>query len=174
MSPDPSLIDDPKICVALVERVGFLFAKLHNRWVNESVSVLREAGLGLSGVHFGALLVVESAGPMSQQMLGEQLKKDRTSVVAIVDDLEREGLVERHRNPVDRRAYALQMTEKGHHWLARARPLLTSAEDTMLSELDLTERAVLLGLLQRVFFSSPPASPRLGVGDHPPDHKLRR
>ncbi len=121
------------------------------------MSLLREAGLGLSGVHFGALSVVESDGPMSQQTLGEYLKKDRTSVVAIIDELEREGLVERRRNPVDRRAYALQMTEKGHDWLAQARPLLSSAEDAMLASLDPTEREVLLGLLQRVLFSSPPA-----------------
>lgn len=139
----------------LADRIGYLFAKLHNRWVNESVSVLREAGLGLSGVHFGALLVVDSAGPMSQQTLGENMRKDRTSVVAIVDELERAGLVERHRNPVDRRAYALEMTEKGRDWLAQARPLLISAEDRMLSMLDSTEREVLVGLLQRVLFTAP-------------------
>lgn len=156
MSTEPILSDDP-VQNMLAERVGYLLSKLHNRWLNESMTVLREAGLGLSGLHFGALSVVESAAPMSQQALGEYLKKDRTTMVAIVDELEREGLVKRGRNRADRRAYALEVTAKGRRWLARARPLLGSAEDRLLSALEPDERQVLVGLLQQVLFSAPPA-----------------
>ena len=105
----------------LAERIGYLLAKLHQRWAAESVAVLREAGVGLSGMHFGALSIIDSAGPMSQQTLGELIGKDRTSIVAVVDDLEGEGLVERRRNPADRRAYALEVTRRGDG-LARACP----------------------------------------------------
>lgn len=156
MSTEPILSDDP-VQTVLAERVGYLLSKLHHRWLNESMAVLREAGLGLSGLHFGALSVIELAAPMSQQALGEYLKKDRTSMVAIVDELEQDGLVERGRNPADRRAYALEVTAKGRRWLARARPLLSSAEDSLLFALDPSEREILVGLLQRVLFSPPPA-----------------
>jgi DNA-binding MarR family transcriptional regulator len=146
----PSQTLDPRVREVLTERMGFLFAKLHHRWSTESIRALREAGLGLSGLHMGALAVVDSAGPMSQQTLGEHLKKDRTSVVAIVDDLEGEGLVERRRNPDDRRAYALEVSEKGREWLSRARPVLTTTDRALLSALDAGEREILLTLLQRV------------------------
>jgi DNA-binding MarR family transcriptional regulator len=136
----------------LGERVGYLFAKLHNRWAAVSIEVLKEAGVGLSGMHFGALSIVDALGPMSQQALGEYIGKDRTTIVAIVDELEREGLVERRRNPADRRAYALQVTPRGHDWLTRAKPALIAAEGDLLEPLDFAERETLTGLLQRVLF----------------------
>ena len=112
--------------------------------------------MGLSGMHFGALSIVDGLGPMSQQALGEYIGKDRTTIVAIVDELEHAGLVERRRNPADRRAYALEVTTKGHDWLARAKPALLAAEDGLLEPLDEAEREVLMELLQRVLFSPPP------------------
>jgi len=142
----------------LAERIGFLLAKLHQRWGAESVAVLREEGVGLSGMHFGALTLLRAAGPMSQQALGEMIGKDRSSMVAVVDDLEAEGLVERRRNPDDRRAYALEVTRRGDDWLARARPALQHAEDRLLATLDSDERKALTGLLRRVLFDAPPPS----------------
>lgn len=140
----------------LAERIGYLLAKLHQRWAAESVDALREAGVGLSGMHFGALSIIDSAGPMSQQSLGEMIGKDRTSVVAIVDELEGEGLVERRRNPADRRAYALEVTRRGTDWLERARPVLLGAEDDLLAGLGADERERLVGLMQRVLFGQRP------------------
>jgi DNA-binding MarR family transcriptional regulator len=136
----------------LGERVGFLLAKLHHRWAAESVEVLERAGVGLSGLHFGALSIVDGEGPMSQQRLGCLIGKDRTTIVAIVDELERAGLVERRRNPEDRRAYALEVTAAGRSWLAKAKPALVEAEDRLLSDLDEGERAVLMALLGRMLF----------------------
>jgi DNA-binding MarR family transcriptional regulator len=143
----------------LAERIGFLLAKLHQRWGAESVAVLREEGVGLTGMHFGALTLLRAAGPMSQQALGEMIGKDRSSRVTVVDDLAAEGLVERRRNPDDRRAYALEVTRRGDDWLARARPALQRAEDRLLAALDADDRKLLTGLLQRVLFESTP-SPR--------------
>lgn len=140
----------------LAERIGYLLAKLHQRWAAESVAVLREEGVGLSGMHFGALSIIDSAGPMSQQALGELIGKDRTSVVAVVDDLEGAGLVERRRNPADRRAYALEVTRRGTDWLERARPVLLRAEDELLAGLAPGERDRLIGLLQQVLLGPRP------------------
>ena len=137
-------------------RFGFLFAKVHMRCARNSIAQLEDAGLGLSGMHVGALSVIEIAGPMSQQALGELLEKDRTTMVAVVDELEQEGLVERRRNPADRRAYALQVTEEGRGWLERARGVLVEAEGDLLGGLDREEQEILRGLLQRVVFSAPP------------------
>ena len=150
-TPAPTATD---VQPMLAERVGYLFAKLHQRGAAESVAILREEGVGLSGMHFGALSIVDSAGPMSQQALGELIGKDRTTVVAIVDELEGEGLVERRRNPADRRAYALEVTRRGTDWLERARPALFRAEDELLEGLDPAERDQLIGLLQRVLLGS--------------------
>lgn len=151
--PGPATVD-PALRSLLGDRIGFLLAKLHNRWAAESVEVLREARVGLTGLHFGALTIVAEGGPMSQQELGCSIGKDRTTIVAIVDDLEGEGLVERRRNPDDRRAYALEVTAKGHDWLMRARPALVEAEGRLLADLDPSEREVLAELLRRALFGA--------------------
>ena len=41
------------------------------------------------------------------------MRVDRTTMVAIVDELEAAGFVDRQRNPEDRRAYALEATDAG-------------------------------------------------------------
>jgi DNA-binding MarR family transcriptional regulator len=46
-------------------------------------------------------------GSLSQQAIGERLRIDRTTMVALIDDLERGGYVKRERNPHDRRAYVI-------------------------------------------------------------------
>src|SRR3954451_18410574 len=56
---------------------------------------------------------VASAGPLSQQRLAERLLVNRTLMVAVADALERRGLVERRRDPADRRSYALHVTPAG-------------------------------------------------------------
>lgn len=160
MKPDRPASAPPKTVDLLGERLGYLFAQLHLRWGAEAASALSEAGLGLGGMHFGALTVIDAAGPISQQELGEYVKKDRTTIVALVDDLEEEGLVERRRNPADRRAYALELTDEGREWLAQAGPTLTGAEDRLLVDLDADERATLVALLRRVLFSTGEEPPR--------------
>lgn len=156
MTPDSPNSAPPKTVDVLTCRLGYLFAQLHLRWGAEAQAALADAGLGLGGMHFGALSVIDAAGPISQQELGEYVKKDRTTIVALVDDLEEAGLVERRRNPEDRRAYALELTDEGRDWLAAAGPALAGAEDRLLNDLDEDERARLLETLQRLLFSSGP------------------
>lgn len=140
---------------AIEDRFGFLFARMHIRCAANSVEELRAAGLGLSGRHVAALAILEAAGPMSQHELGSTLAKDRTTMVAIVDELERAGLVDRQRNPEDRRAYALRVTDAGSEWLLRAREVLHPAEDRLLAALDCDEREALREMLQRVVYETP-------------------
>jgi DNA-binding MarR family transcriptional regulator len=153
MPSDPPTSAPPRTIDVLGERVGYLFAQLHLRWGTEVADALEDAGLGLGGMHFGALTVIDAVGPISQQELGEFVKKDRTTIVALIDELESEGLVERRRNPADRRAYALELTDDGRKWLDRALPVLKGAEDRLLAGIDAEERARLIASLQRVLFS---------------------
>jgi hypothetical protein len=71
-------------------------------------------------------------------------------VVALVDDLERRGLAERRRDPVDRRAYALYLTPPGRELLAELERAADEDEAELLTALDGSERSQLISLLQRV------------------------
>jgi DNA-binding MarR family transcriptional regulator len=155
--PETSLEDELARAVeelppAVCERLGFLFGKLHQAILRMG----RESGAlsePLTGRHFGCLSLILDEGPMSQHELGQRMGVDRTSCVAVVDDLEAAGYVDRRRNPVDRRAYALQATREGKAWQTRAEHAVLEAERELLATLSPAEQRTLIELLQRLVAS---------------------
>jgi DNA-binding MarR family transcriptional regulator len=113
------------------DRLGFLLGRAH--MAHRQIAEVELAPLGLDPRQFGALSVLADEGPVSQQRLGERMGVDRTTMVALVDGLERSGLVERERNPEDRRAYALRATPRGRRVLERAAAAAERAEAEFLA-----------------------------------------
>lgn len=122
-----------RIPTALAERLGPLLGRAHE----EHRRLAREAlaPFGLSPKGFGALAVLVEEGPLSQQRMAERQGIDRTTAVAVVDELERHRAVERRRDPADRRAYALHVTGHGRRLLERARSSEAEAERAFLAPL---------------------------------------
>jgi DNA-binding MarR family transcriptional regulator len=145
----------PSLPPALAERIGFLVARTHWIFHERAQEVLSETGERLSIKHFGALSVIADEGPLSQQLLGERMMVDRTTMVTVIDELEQAGMVTRQRNPKDRRAYALEATAAGRKWCSAAAAKLVAAQDELLAPLDARERAELMGLLQRLLLGQP-------------------
>ncbi|CUR56575.1 MarR family transcriptional regulator [metagenome] len=152
-------------------RAGFLLAQLgthrHRRFAE------RLAPLALHPRHFGLLSHLALDEGRSQQALSVALGVHRSAMVTLVDDLERRGLVERRRDPSDRRAYTLHLTPVGRELLARLRLLAEDDEGELMSVLDPAEREQLVSLLQRLAESQglvagvhPDLDPRSGA-DHP-------
>jgi DNA-binding MarR family transcriptional regulator len=131
---------------ALSDRLGFLLGRAH--LAQRSIVERALASLGLGAKAFGALSVLAAEGPLSQQRLGERQGIDRTTMVAVVDELEREGLVERRRNPRDRRAYSLHATAKGRRVLGKAGEAAKRAEDEFLAPIPARDRRRLKELLR--------------------------
>jgi DNA-binding MarR family transcriptional regulator len=133
---------------ALSDRLGFLLGRAH--LAHRCVAERALASLDLGVKEFGALSVLVEEGPLSQQRLGERQGVDRTTMVAVVDQLERGGLVERRRNPDDRRAYSLHATTKGRRVLRQASEATRRAEDEFLAPIPAGERRRLKQILQRL------------------------
>lgn len=68
------------------------------------------ARMGLDARQAGILTMVTELEPMTQKDLGNALGIDRTTMVALLDDLEENGYVRRQRHPSDRRAFLIQPT----------------------------------------------------------------
>lgn len=132
---------------ALVATTGFLLSKAAQRAVADVEVALRP--LGIRTRHYGVLAALAEAGPLSQQRLGEWLRVDRTTMIALVDDLEQLGLAARRRLSTDRRAYALELTPAGERLLADGRAVIAAAEEQTLAALSAAERRHLHALLQR-------------------------
>jgi DNA-binding MarR family transcriptional regulator len=144
----------------LDRRAGFLVTQLgthrHRRFAE------RLAPFDLQPRHFGMLSQLAAHEGRSQQALGAALGMHRSAVVALVDDLERRGLAERRQDPSDRRAHALFLTPAGRELLARLEDVAEQDEDEFLHDLDPSERAALVALLQRLAVAQ-----GLAAGVHP-------
>ncbi|HZF07294.1 MAG TPA: MarR family transcriptional regulator [Thermoanaerobaculia bacterium] len=110
----------------------------------------RVQALGLTPADAGVLRLVAAAPGRSQQDLAEQLGLSPSRVVALIDELEGKGLLERRRNPDDRRTYALALTAEGTDRLAQVSRLAAEHEADLCAALDDGERAILAGLLRRI------------------------
>lgn len=67
----------------------------------------------LSLVHLHVLTVLEADGPLSMSKLAEALDVSVASTTGIVDRMEQRGLVERRRQPDDRRVILVHATDAG-------------------------------------------------------------
>jgi DNA-binding MarR family transcriptional regulator len=106
--------------------------------------------LDLEPRHFAVLNAVATQPGQSQQALAAALQIPPSRMVAILDDLERRGLVERRSNPSDRRVRALHLTPGGTSVLTRARRRAADNERRLLAALHPDERERLHELLERV------------------------
>jgi DNA-binding MarR family transcriptional regulator len=108
------------------------------------------APLGIKPHHYGILVVLDATGPAPQHRVGERLRIDKSTMTVFVDQLEGLGMLERRRNPENRRAYDLTLTETGRRALARAAPLIDAVDEATLSPLGGEERSQLHRLLSRL------------------------
>jgi DNA-binding MarR family transcriptional regulator len=106
------------------------------------------AGFGLSPGQLGVLFLVEANPGLNQTALGRALGIERSSVVAVLDRLEKRDLLERTKP--DRRSHALYLTEAGRRLLVELRPVLEAHEREIASALSVEERALLMSLLRRI------------------------
>ncbi len=97
----------------------------------------------------GVMSVVARRGPVSQREISDHLGLDASDVVGVLDILERAGMVERRRDPDDRRRHAVVLTEAGEQAYGRASVLRTQVEARVLAGLDPDERRQLADLLAR-------------------------
>jgi DNA-binding MarR family transcriptional regulator len=110
----------------------------------------RMAAIGLSPAHAGVLRAVQASGGISQQLLAGHLRILPSRLVALIDELEGRGMIERRADPADRRSYALHLTDKGHEALKNIGRLARDHQDALLASLSGHEREVLASLLGRV------------------------
>jgi DNA-binding MarR family transcriptional regulator len=110
----------------------------------------------------GLVRAVAQEPGRSQQALAAQLGTPATRLVALVDALEQRGVLERRRNPDDRRLYAVHLTPDGEALREELGRLAGEHERALLAALDPDERRTLADLLGRVA-----AAEGLTPGVHP-------
>ena len=105
---------------------------------------------GMRKHHFAVLLALDEHGAMSQAALARRVWIDRSDLHAVLNDLERDGLVARVRDERDRRRNLVSLTPAGQAALGRMQERVEAANDALLAPLSSNERSELRALLARV------------------------
>ena len=111
---------------------------------------------------FRVLNLIDAAEGRSQQAIGEAIQVPPSRMVALVDELERRGLVERRPDPGDRRIRALFLTRKGRETLSRGREIAKAHERELTRGMAAADRERLVELLQQMVDRQ-----TIGKGVHP-------
>lgn len=134
--------------IPAVERLGFLLAR-HGQLMN--VRLRQALGVSCRGPRHGAALVrLAHNGATSQQDLMDALAIDASALVAILNDLEGDGLIERRRDPGDRRRHIVDITTAGRESVCAVERAIAEVETDAFADLDETEIVQLHALLSRV------------------------
>jgi DNA-binding MarR family transcriptional regulator len=122
----------------------------------------RIAAIDLQPPMFRVLNMIDAAEGRSQQAIGEAIGAPASRMVAIVDELEQRGLVERRGHPGDRRVRALYLTAAGRKLLGRGRRIAGEHERELTRGMTDAECKRLTALLQKVVDEQ-----AIGSGVHP-------
>jgi DNA-binding MarR family transcriptional regulator len=99
---------------------------------------------------FGVLTIIQCNPGLNQTRLGEAMGVDRSTVVAVIDRLQSRGLVCRAPSEIDRRSYALHLSDEGARLMTELNPIVRAHDRRMASRLSPEEVVVLNRLLSRL------------------------
>jgi DNA-binding MarR family transcriptional regulator len=150
-TPEPQSIASlprPRPPKELRTSTSFLLKKMGFRLKERTLQAYESTGL--SPYDHGVLALLEEQPVETQAMIADALGYDRSHLVGVLDDLEARELIERRRDPADRRRHLVTLTASGKDAVKRLRAVAKQVDDEFFEPLSAEERKELFGLLQRI------------------------
>lgn len=152
--------------------------------IRQLVRVLRsfdkqaQARYGFGAAQMFILHVLQSEEDLSLNDLADRTATDQSSASLAVGKLVAEGYVRRATSPEDRRQVRLSLTRKGRALVKRSPPAAQERILASVREMPASERARLMGLLDRLMAGLAPSgggkAPMLFQDEEPSPRKPRR
>jgi DNA-binding MarR family transcriptional regulator len=153
--PEPATEHPLLEAAGLADRFGFQLRLAQAAVWADLVAALQPFGLRPSA--YSVLLILRAAPGSRPQEIGAALGIQRPNLVALIDGLEKRGLIRRAIDPADRRAHALSLTKDGQDLLAAADIAHAAHEARLAEPLGETDVTALLPLLRRLAALRPAA-----------------
>jgi DNA-binding MarR family transcriptional regulator len=129
----------------LLSSPSFLLKRLG--WAVKEWAMDAYEAAGFSPYHYAVLALLEEEPRETQATIADALGYDRSHLVGLLDELEERGLIERRRDPADRRRHLVKLTAEGKRALSRLRTIARRVDDEFLAPLDEDQRATFHALL---------------------------
>jgi MarR family transcriptional regulator, lower aerobic nicotinate degradation pathway regulator len=131
-----------RACTAfLLARVGYAI---------KAVAIEEFERAGFSLYQYSVLAVLGEGAKETQATVADALGLDRSQLVGVLDGLEERGLIERKRDPNDRRRHTVSVTAEGQSELVKMRAIVARIEDSFFEPLDAASRQELHDALLRL------------------------
>lgn len=135
-----------------------MIAPLQRALIAAEQPVLRAHGLSMWG--YVVLSALDGRPVRTQAALAEFIGADKSRIIGVLDELEDNGLLERTRDPADRRARLVGITEGGRRKRHEVQTDIQRGEDRVLAHLAPSDRAAFLRVL--AVLSALPATELIG------------
>ena len=129
----------------LISSPIFLLKRLGMKAKEESQAAYSDAGV--HPYHYSILATLAEGERETQGAIADALDFDRGQLVGLLDEMEEAGLVERRRDPEDRRRQVVVMTPAGKKTLVKVRAVAQQLDDDFLAPLTAEQRKQLQKLL---------------------------
>ncbi len=134
-----------RVAKELVASSGFLLARLGFAFKSKALAKFELAGF--DAYHYSVLAILGEGAQETQATIAGALTLDPSRLVSLLDSLEERGLIERQRDPHDRRRHVVRITPAGKRQLLRLRGIVRELEDEFLQPLDAESRETFHALL---------------------------
>ena len=129
----------------LLSSTSFLLKRLG--WHIKDRSWQAYEATGLTPQHYAVLSLLDEGVREAQGTIADALGYDRSQLVGLLDELEERGLVERKRDPSDRRRHLVSLTPAGKEKLSELRAIAKQLDKEFFAPLDAEQREQLHELL---------------------------
>jgi DNA-binding MarR family transcriptional regulator len=126
------------------------FLLKHLTWEMKEQKLAAFEASGLNPMHYAVLALLDESARETQATIADALGYDRSYLVGLLDEVEERGLIERRRDPDDRRRHLVKLTPAGKETLTKLRAVIRRFEKKFLAPLDADERQTFLSLLRRL------------------------
>lgn len=148
MVSPPQVVSRGRLPKELLKSTIFLLKRLGDAVRERAVPEFVAAGC--NPYHNAVLALLGEGARDTQAEIADTLAWDRSYLVGILDELEQDGLIERQRDPNDRRRHVVTMTVAGKEAMKHRRAVMKRIENDFLEPLDVHERKQLHDLLLKL------------------------